>query len=116
MDLTHIFSRRPTLDSMHSLDVPEHSRSFMQLVRRRFLQLVAGATAWQFTTRTATAQRFPSRPVRIIVPTAAGGAADILARLVSQWLSDRLGQQFVAENRPGGGSNVGTEVVVKAPA
>ena len=88
----------------------------MKLARRRFLQLIAGATAWQLTTRIATAQRFPSRPVRIIVPTAAGGAADILARLVGQWLSDRLGQQFVVENRPGGGSNVGTEVVVKAPA
>ena len=88
----------------------------MKLARRRFLQLIAGATAWQLTTRIATAQRFPSRPVRIIVPTAAGGAADILARLVGQWLSDRLGQQFVVENRPGGGSNVGTEVVVKASA
>ena len=88
----------------------------MKLPRRRFLQLIAGATAWQFTTRIATAQRFPSRPVRIIVPTAAGGAADILARLAGQRLSDRLGQQFVAENRPGGGSNLGTEVVVKAPA
>jgi tripartite-type tricarboxylate transporter receptor subunit TctC len=86
----------------------------MKLPRRRFLYLLGGAAASAISP-VAQAQAYPSRPVRIIVPTAAGGAADILARLVAQRLSDRLGQQFVVENRPGGGSNVATEVVVKAP-
>ena len=66
--------------------------------------------------RIARAQAYPMRPVRIIVPVAAGGGSDILARLMGQWLSERLGQSFLVENRPGGGSNIATEAVVHAPA
>ena len=88
----------------------------MKLPRRRyFLHLAAGAAALPTVSRFAWAQAYPARPVRIIVPFAAGGATDITARLMGQWLSERLGQQFVTENRPGAGSNIGTEVVVNAP-
>jgi tripartite-type tricarboxylate transporter receptor subunit TctC len=87
----------------------------MKLLRRHFLRLAAGAAALRFVSRTARAQAYPTRPVRIIVPFAPGGSTDISARLIGQWLSERLGQQFVIENRPGAGSNVGTEVVVNAP-
>ena len=88
----------------------------MKLPRRRnFLHLAAGAAALPVVSRVAWAQAYPSRPVRIIVGFAAGGATDILARLMGQWLSERLGQQFVVENRPGAGSNIGTEAVVRAP-
>ena len=87
----------------------------MKLPRRRFLHLAAGAAALPVVPRIAMAQAFPTRPVRIVVPFAAGGATDIIARLIGQWLSERLGQQFVIENRPGAGSNIGTEVVVNAP-
>jgi tripartite-type tricarboxylate transporter receptor subunit TctC len=66
--------------------------------------------------RIARAQAYPTGPVRIIVPFAAAGSTDILARLMGQWLSERLGQQFIVENRPGAGTNIGTEVVVRAPA
>src|SRR6476619_1303947 len=83
--------------------------------RRQFLHLAAGAAALPAVSRIARAQAYPSRPVRIIVPVAPGGSTDIIARLIGQWLSERLGQQFVIENRPGAGSNVGTEVVVNAP-
>jgi tripartite-type tricarboxylate transporter receptor subunit TctC len=83
--------------------------------RRRFLHLAAGAAALQAVSRIASAQTYPTRQVRIIVPFAPGGSADITARLIGQWLSERLGQQFVIENRPGAGSNIGTEVVVNAP-
>ena len=87
----------------------------MKLSRRKFLYLAAGAAAPPAAPRIARAQAYPSRPVHIIVPFAAAGAFDITARLVGQWLSERLGQQFVVENRPGGGSNIGTEAVVRAP-
>jgi tripartite-type tricarboxylate transporter receptor subunit TctC len=86
----------------------------MKLPRRNFLRLAAGAAALPAVSRIAWAQAYPSRPVRIIAPTAPGGAPDILARLIGPWLSERLGQQFVVENRPGSGTNIGTEVVVRA--
>jgi tripartite-type tricarboxylate transporter receptor subunit TctC len=86
----------------------------LKLPRRQFLHLAAGAAALPAVSHLAWAQAYPSRPVRIIAPTAPGGAPDILARLIGPWLSDRLGQQFVVENRPGGGSNIGTEAVVRA--
>jgi tripartite-type tricarboxylate transporter receptor subunit TctC len=88
----------------------------MKLPRRRFLHLAAGAVALPAVARVARAQSYPSRPVRVIVAVAAGGGADIVTRLMSQWLSERLGQQFIVENRPGGGTNIGTEMVVHAPA
>jgi len=83
--------------------------------RRHVLHLAACAAALPTASRFAWAQAYPSRPVRIIVAFAAGGPADIIARLMGQWLSERLGQPFVVENRPGGGSNIGTEAVVRAP-
>src|SRR5262245_58955009 len=83
--------------------------------RRQFLHLTAGAAALPATSRVARAQAYPTRPVRIVAATAPGGLPDILARLIGPWLSGRLGQQFVVENRPGGGSNIGTEAVVRAP-
>ena len=83
--------------------------------RRQFLHLAAGAAALPAVSRIARAQAYPTRPVRIIVGFPAGGAPDIIARLMGQGLSERLGQQFVIENRPGAGSNIGTEMVVKAP-
>ena len=88
----------------------------MTLARRQFLHLAAGAVALPALSRFAWAQAYPSRPVRIIVGFAAGGPNDILARLIGQWLSQRLGQPFVVENRPGAGSNIATEAVVRAPA
>src|SRR4051812_32053051 len=87
----------------------------MKLLRRQFLRLAVSAAALPAISHVARAQTYPSRPARIVVPFAAGGATDIIARLIGQWLSERLGQQFVIENRPGAGSNVGTEVVVNAP-
>jgi tripartite-type tricarboxylate transporter receptor subunit TctC len=83
------------------------------LPRRRFLHLAAGAAALPAVTRIARAQTYPTRPVRLIVGFPPGGAGDITARLMGQWLSKRLGQQFI-ENRPGAGSNIGTEAVVRA--
>ena len=86
----------------------------MKLPRRQFLHLAAGAAALPAVSRTAWPQAYPTRPVRLIVPFGPAGATDITARLIGQWLSERLGQQFVIENRPGAGGNVGTEAVVRA--
>ncbi len=82
--------------------------------RRRLLRLAAGAAALPAVPRFAWAQAYPTRPVRIIVPLAPAGTSDIIARLMGQWLSERLGQQFVIENRPGAGTVLGTEAVVRA--
>src|SRR5262245_48113139 len=90
--------------------------SSMKFPRRTFLHLAVGAAALPALPRVARAQAYPSRPVRIIVGFPAGGATDIQARLMGQWLSDRLGQQFIIENRGGASGNIGTEVVAKAPA
>jgi tripartite-type tricarboxylate transporter receptor subunit TctC len=88
----------------------------MKFPRRRFLHLAAGAAALPAVSRTAWAQTHPMRPVRIIVGFPPGGAYDNVARLLGPWLSERLGQPFVIENRPGGGSNIATEAAVRAPA
>jgi tripartite-type tricarboxylate transporter receptor subunit TctC len=86
----------------------------MQVHRRRFLRLLAGVPGLPAVLRSAKAETYPSRPVRIMVGTAPGGGPDILARLIGQWLSDRLGQPFVVENKPGGSTNLATEEVAKA--
>jgi tripartite-type tricarboxylate transporter receptor subunit TctC len=88
----------------------------MKLPRRKFLHLAAGAAALPAVSSIARAQAYPARPVRIVVGFAAGGPTDIIARLIGQWLSERLGQQFVIENRPGAGGKIATETVVRAPA
>ena len=86
----------------------------MKLPRRRFLHLAAGAAASPVLSQIALAQAYPTRPVRLIVGLAAGSGVDILARLIGQWLSERLGQPFVIENRPGAGTNIATETVVRS--
>src|SRR5262245_20393290 len=88
----------------------------MKLPRRNFLHLTGGCSALLALSRIARAQAYPTRAVRLIVPIAPAGASDILARLIGQWLSERLGQPFIIENRPGGGGNIGTEAVMHAPA
>jgi tripartite-type tricarboxylate transporter receptor subunit TctC len=88
----------------------------MKLPRRRFLHLAGAAAGACVLPRVAHAIDYPTRPVRLIVAVAAGGGADIVARVIGQWLSERLGQQFIVENRPGGGTNIGTEMVARAPA
>ena len=88
----------------------------MKPPRRNFLHLAAGAAALPAVSRFAWAQTYPTRPVRIIVAVAAGGGNDIVARLIGQFLSERLGQSFIIENRPGAGGNIGTEAVIRAPA
>ena len=88
----------------------------MKLLRRQFLRLAAGVAALPAVSRIARAQGYPARPVRIIVGYPPGGGTDILARLMAQWLSERLNQAFVVENRPGAGANIATEMVVRAPA
>jgi tripartite-type tricarboxylate transporter receptor subunit TctC len=88
----------------------------MKLPRRDFLRLAAGVAALPAVSRNTSAQAYPSRPIHLILTTTPGGPADVVARLMGQWLSERLGQPFVIENRPGAGSNIGTEAVVRAPA
>src|SRR2546430_9249255 len=87
----------------------------MKRPRRKFLRLAAGAAALPAVLSTAKAQAYPTRPVRIVVAFAAGGAQGILARVIGQWLSERLGQPFVIQHRPGGGGNIGAETVVRTP-
>jgi tripartite-type tricarboxylate transporter receptor subunit TctC len=88
----------------------------MRISRRKLLQLAGGSLALPALTRIASAEPYPARPVRLVVGFAAGGPNDITARIIAQWLSERLGQQFIVENRPGAGSNIATELVVRAPA
>src|SRR5713101_5394597 len=87
----------------------------MLLARRQFLHLAGATAALPTTSRVARAQSYPPRPVRIIVGFPAGGPTDIVARVMAQWLSERLGRQFVVENRPGAASNIGTEAALRAP-
>jgi tripartite-type tricarboxylate transporter receptor subunit TctC len=87
----------------------------MTLPRRQFLHLATGAVAFSAISSSAPAQTYPTRPARIIVGFAAGGPTDIVARLMAQWLSEHLGQEFVVENRPGAASNIGTEAALRAP-
>jgi tripartite-type tricarboxylate transporter receptor subunit TctC len=88
----------------------------MKAQRRRFLRLVAGAAVLPAATRIARAQAYPTRPVRLVIGFNAGGAPDVVARLLCQWLSERIGQNFLVENRPGAGGNIAVEAVVRAPA
>jgi tripartite-type tricarboxylate transporter receptor subunit TctC len=88
----------------------------MKIPRRRFLELAACAAALPAASRIARAQAYPAKPVRLVVAAAAGGPTDIVARLVGQWLSERLGQPFLIENRAGGSNNIGTEAVVRSAA
>src|ERR1700710_2942573 len=87
----------------------------MKFQRRQFLQLAAAAAVLPAVSTIAKAQAYPSRPIRVIIGYTPGGSADLTARLMGQWLSERLGQPFVIENRPGGGTNIATEAVVRAP-
>src|SRR5215510_14151886 len=87
----------------------------MALSRRRVLELATGAIAFAAILRSARAQTYPTRPVRIIVGFPAGGPSDITARLMAQWLSEHLGQEFVVDNRPGAASNIATEAALRAP-
>ena len=84
--------------------------------RRRFIQLAAGAAAFAAHPSVLRAQAYPSRPVRLVLGYAPGNAPDIVSRLMAQWLAERLGQPFYVDNRPGAGSNIGTEAVIRAPA
>ena len=88
----------------------------MNIHRRRLLRLAGIALTWPALPRVAVADTYPSRTVRILVATSAGGSTDIIARLIAEWLTDKLGQSFVVENRPGGGNNIGTEAAARAPA
>ena len=95
---------------------PDHTPIFPPgISRRQVLNLAVGAASLPAFSRSARSQNYPSRPVRIIVGFTAGGASDITARLLGQWLTVRLGQQFIIENRPGAGTNIATEAVAKSP-
>src|SRR6195952_3681712 len=87
----------------------------MTVARRQFLQLAAGAAVLPAVSGIARAETYPARPIRLIIGYTPGGSADLTARLMGQWLSERLGQPFVIENRPGGGTNIATEAVIRAP-
>src|SRR5690348_11361858 len=87
----------------------------MNLPRRQFLHLGAGTAALTAVSRIARAQAYPTRPVRWIIPFPPGGGADIVSRIMGSWLSDRLGQPVIIENKPGGGTNIGTQTVVNSP-
>ncbi len=87
----------------------------MRFHRRQFLRLAGAAAAMPAVLRSASAQAYPSRPVRVVIGYPPGGSADITARLMTQWLSERLGQSFIVESRPGGGTNIATEAVINAP-
>jgi tripartite-type tricarboxylate transporter receptor subunit TctC len=87
----------------------------MNFPRRQLLKLAVGATALPAFTQLLKAENYPTRPIRLVIGYTPGGSADLTARLMGQWLSDRLGQTFVVENRPGGGTNIATEAVVRAP-
>jgi len=88
----------------------------MELPRRQFLRLASGTAALPAVSRFAWAQAYPTRPVHVIVGFTAGNNIDIVARLIGQWLSERLGQPFIIENRPGASGNIAAEAVVRAPA
>jgi tripartite-type tricarboxylate transporter receptor subunit TctC len=94
----------------------DNSRPAMKPSRRRFLQLASAAVALPASARLAHAQAYPNRPVRLIIGYTPGGSADLTARLMGQWLSEKLGQPFVVENRPGAGTNIATETVARSPA
>src|SRR5262245_61931949 len=103
----------PTFDAISATQL--RLGDTMKVRRRQFLRLAAGAAALPAVSRFAWAQSYPTRPVRIVVGSAAGGTTYIVARRLGQWWSERLGQQFVIENKTGAGGNIGTEVVVRAP-
>jgi tripartite-type tricarboxylate transporter receptor subunit TctC len=94
--------------------IASHRKFAMKLARHRFIQLAAGAAAMLAISGVAGAQNYPTRPVRLVVGVSAGITPDTTARLIGQWLSERLGQQFIVDNRPGAGSNIGTDAVVRA--
>jgi tripartite-type tricarboxylate transporter receptor subunit TctC len=106
--------RKTATPCRHGAPRNNERRLVTQHPRRRVLSLAAGAAALPAVSRISWAQAYPSHPVRIIVAQAAGSASDIFARLIGQWLSERLGQRFIIENRPGAGTNIGTEAVVHA--
>src|SRR5215212_4533981 len=87
----------------------------MKFARRQFLGLAAGAVVLPALSKLASAQTYPARPIRLVIGYTPGGSADLTARLMGQWLSERLGQSFVVENRPGGGTNIATESALRAP-